>query len=492
MAGWRPAKYWLFEIMGSQLIQRLSRQKTIFFHPALIGLLFLFWIGSLFLSPQTACSADLTFREALDAMLGANESVRSARSEIERSQHEFKAARGLYFPKVSLSGRWTRIDDPIYIDLDPIRNLILTLHPAVPPQTVPPFKHKVQDESFWKSQLNTVWPVFTGGSISAANRAAEAGTREADAGLRRTVNSLTAELAQVYFAVRLADQVTAVRSEAVRALDRHLFEAQRLHQEGLIARAELLHAQVARTQADREDKAARRDQDLARTALANILATEEPVTAGTPLFMVSGIEPVEEFIDKSRSGHPVLEQLTAIRDKANENVRAKKAGHLPQVYLFGMRELHEGGLTVLDPSWAVGVGADLSLFEGFSRLNQVQAARRLEEKAELMLKKTERDLKTLVSSKYQELMKAREQFDALQASLALADENLRVRQRAFEEGLATSLEVVDARLTLSAIEVERLRSAYDFDVALARLLEASGRGDEFIHYLTQAATEVEK
>ena len=208
--------------------------------------------------------------------------------------------------------------------------------------------------------------------------------------------------------------------------------------------------------------------------------------------MIYEIEPLEQFLDRARSSHPALEQLAAIKDKAHQNVRAKKADYAPQVYLFGMRELHEDGLTVLDPAWAVGVGVNLTLFEGFARPSQVQAARRLEEQAELMAQKTARDLKTLISAKYQELMKAREQFDALQTSLVLAAENLRVRQRAFEEGLATSLDVVDARLSLSAMELQRLRSAYEFDVALAQLLEAGGRGKEFPHYLTRTGTEVEK
>ena len=52
-----------------------------------------------------------------------------------------------------------------------------------------------------------IWPVFTGGRITAANAAAEAGTREANAQFRRTTDTLVSDLVRVYFAVRLADQV---------------------------------------------------------------------------------------------------------------------------------------------------------------------------------------------------------------------------------------------------------------------------------------------
>jgi outer membrane protein TolC len=369
---------------------------------------------------------------------------------------------------------------------------MMALHPAVPSALVPSFKQQVQDDAYWKGQLNLVWPVFTGGRIIAANKAAEAGIRETDAKLRRTSESLTADLVRIYFSVRLADQVVRIRTEAKHVLDQHLFQARRLNREGFIAKTELLHAQVAQAQADRELKAARRDQELAQTALANLLAREEPVGAATPLFIVSDIPPVQTFIEHARNGHPGLDQLTAVKDRAHENVHAQKAAFSPQIYLFGMRELFEDDLTVLEPSWAAGIGVDVTLFEGFARNNRVQAARKLEEQAGLMHRKLDRDLATLVSSKYQELMKAREQFDALETSLALVDENLRARRRAFEEGLATSLDVVDAQLSLSVVSVERLRVVCDFDTALAQLLVASGRGYEFSHYLTESGLKVEK
>lgn len=439
-----------------------------------------------------AQAADLPFDQALKTMLSANESVKAAYSETERREYEAKAAQGLYFPKITLTGRATRIDDPIDLDLNSIRDVILSLHPAVPAAAVPSFKRQVQDDTFWKSQLNMIWPVFTGGRISAANKAAEAGSREAGAKLRRTTETLTSDLVRIYFAVRLADQVVRVRAEAKNALDQHLFEAHRMYAEGFIARTELLHAQVARAQADREFKAARRDLKLAHTALANLLSSDEPVTPTTPLFLVSALEPVDDFVKKARDTHPALEQLDAIKDQAHENLRAAKAAYAPEIYLFGMRELHENDLTALEPAWAVGAGLSFTLFDGLSRPNRINAAQKLEEQAGLMRQKLARDLETLVSTKYQELMKAGEQFDALQASMNFADENLRARRRAFEEGLATSLEVVDAQLSQSAAEVERLHAAYAFDLALAKLLEASGQGKAFPRYLAGAQMEVEK
>ncbi len=444
-------------------------------------------------TPAPAFSGEvLTFPQALEMMVTRNESVLSAASEVEQKEYEADAARGLNFPEVTLSSQYVRIDESIDLDLNPIRDVILALHPAVPPAAVPSFHETVQEDTFFKSQLNVTWPVFTGGKITAAQKAADAGIRESAAKLDQTRDTLTSELVKYYYAVRLADQVYQIRKQVVDVLDRHVFQARRLQEEGFIARTEVLHAQVARARAERERRASQRDLDLANIALANILAAETPVVPVSPLFLVPSVDPEASFIRQAREHHPAIARIEAVRDRAVENLKAARSERYPTVYLFGTRELYENDLTVLDPAWSIGAGVNVTLFDGGARAGKIAAAQKIEHQAEMMRQKIARDLETLVSSSYQEMMKAREQYDSLQSSVELAKENIRARNRSFEEGLATSLDVVDAQLSLSGIRVERLLAAYNFDVALARLLEACGRAAEFPQYLAGNMMEVER
>ncbi len=84
---------------------------------------------------------------------------------------------------------------------------------------------------------------------------------------------------------------------------------------------------------------------------------------------------------------------------------------------------------------------------------------------------------------------ALDEFESTKATLEFAEEYLRVRTRAFEEGLATSVEVIDAQLMMSKVKIAELSSAYSFDVALANLLEATGESNNFELYLTNQNTE---
>ncbi len=434
----------------------------------------------------------LGFAEALQRARGGNESILAARSEETQRQEERRAARGLYWPSVSFDPLYTHLGEEILLDLDPIRDVVLTLHPQVPPRLVPHFEETLFQQDMLRLPLTARWPLFTGGRITAANRAAEARLKDASAQTRQAEEGVLRALVKAYFGLRLALAEQAVRAEALAGLDRHLRDARRLEEEGLIAKAERLNAEVARAEAERQLERAGADVAIARAALANVLAADEPVgDPATPLFVLAELEPLERFQSEALARHPALARLAAQKDLASQAVAAQKGAYFPEVFAYGMYELRKADLSPIEPEWLAGVGARFELFDGGSRSKKVAAARAQQERVGLLDRKARRDLATLVERQYREAEKARDQWRSLEATRALADENLRARTRAFEEGLATSLEVVDARLAQARLRLERLAAAYAFENALAELLEASGQGDRFEELRARAgASEV--
>lgn len=442
--------------------------------------------GFLFWSPAEARAKELSFSQALDTLLKENEQVLAAGAAEEEKYYEQKAAEGLYWPKLTATARVTKINDPVILNLNPIRDVILKLHPTVPSQLIPSFEETLQNDEFVKAQVNMVWPIFTGGKIDAANKAAEADLEAAKNSFRITRQSMTAALVQYYFGYQLVKRVADVRKQALDAMTEHRRQAVRLEQEGFISHAERLHADVAWSDAEREYKASLRDVEIAQTALKNILAEKGTINPATPMFIINKIEPVDKFLADAEKNHPVTGRIAALKEMAHQNVRVEESEYYPDVYLFGMRELHEDDLTSMEPAWAAGVGVNVTLFDGFSRPNKVRAARKVEEQAALLEKKAVRDIQSLITTRYEQMLKARDSYYSLEKSIETARENLRARKKAFEEGFATSLDVVDAQLSLSAVQVERLKAAYEFDVALSRLLEAGGVGELFAGYLRRA------
>lgn len=421
-----------------------------------------------FLWLRGAASEPMSFEQALAAMKVRNEALMAAQDDIRQREAEQAAAKGLHYPTIDLEARQIGMDKPITIGIDPI-----------------PVRLKVQDAGFTEGNITVKVPLYAGGRIDAANRAAEARKSEAGAEARTTESQLVTELAQRYFGLCLAQRARDVQKLKVNTMGQHSYRARRLMEEGIIARVEFLNANVALENAKQELQAAEHDVAIVAEGLANIIVSADSVEPTTPLFVLREVEPRETFQGYVEEGHPITEMLVSKRDLAAQGIRAEQGASRPTLYLFGKHELFPDDLTMLDPEWAVGIGLQYTLFDGFQTRNKTEAARAVEQKVTHLLQKVRRDLKSLVLKRYEEMSKARDQYDALDASLELARENLRVRSRAFEEGLATSVEVVDATLSLARVQLGRHKAAYDLDLALFQLLEACGRSSRCIEYVAR-------
>jgi len=440
--------------------------------------------------PQGPAAA-LTFSEARARMLAANETARAAEESVIERRDERAAMKGFYWPRVELHAQATHLNDDITLDLNPIRDVINTLH-HLPSNLLPSFETTFQKQDHWLSSLVVTWPLYTGGKVQAANQAAALQLTDSEQARRQTAGALSTELVRRYFALRLAMRARDVRARVLEGLETHVSHAAALEREGQIARVERLHAEVSRRDAERQLRAAEHDVALARTALASLLSSDAPVDPASGLFIVSAVEPLDAFVARALENNPALARIDAQRGRAAEAVRAEKAGWLPTVATFGMRELHTDDLTIVSPTWAVGVNATFTLFDGMERGHRVAAARSREKRADLLRERARRDTATLVEQKYRAMEKARDDFESLDTTLELAAEVVRARTRAFEEGMGTSLEVVDARLVEQGLQLQRLAAAYACDVALAELLEAAGDSDRFEALRAQSGMDPEK
>ena len=458
-----------------------------------------------------AASHELGFDTALERMVLNNESLRAVSMEKRAREHDKAVARGLYMPKVKVNATYTRLDDDITVTeddfeitgidkeklvsgIEDVKNKLIGagLLPPTFKANLPGVSMTVQDEEFFQSNINASWPVYTGGRISAANRAAGIRVEEAGEKMTQTRAALTGEMVRRYYGLRLYMKIRDVRLEVLEGMEKHLHEAKILEQTGMISKAERLHAEVARSEALRLLKGAERDLSIAQTALKNTLCddTDEGIIPTSPLFLTRNVGVLSELKRSAIANNPMLKRVTSKQELAEQNVRKEKAGMLPEVFLFGTREIYSNALSAQAPDWVVGVGMNISIFEGMAVKNRISAARDLRTQVDWVHSKAERDIQTLTEKSYHEVMKNMEQYDALGDSIALAREALRVQTRAFEEGYATSMDVVDARMTLSGVKIKQLTAVYYFDVALCDLLEAGGISQQFNQYRSDENVEV--
>ena len=88
------------------------------------------------------------------------------------------------------------------------------------------------------------------------------------------------------------------------------------------------------------------------------------------------------------------------------------------------------------------------------------------------------------------MQQAQDNVRALNTTIELSEELVRMRKKAFTEGMATSTEVIDAETMLSKVKVARLAAYYEYDVALMNLLALCGTPEQFSRYASTIPTSL--
>ena len=164
-------------------------------------------------------------------------------------------------------------------------------------------------------------------------------------------------------------------------------------------------------------------------------------------------------------------------------MRLQRADFYPQVVAMGGGTFYNYQVSKLIPRWAVGVGVNFKIFNGLNREYKYSAAKQTARRVETLEVKAANDISVLIESLYAQMDNYRNQMNSIDASMAFAKEYLKAKNAAFLEGMSSSSDLVDAELNLARVRIERMQVAYNYDVALARLLEAAGISDEFLSYM---------
>ncbi|EGQ7706385.1 TolC family protein [Vibrio cholerae] len=441
-----------------------------------------------------AHAAPLSFQEAWDLLQQQNNSLAAQRANVERYAHLKDATQNLNLPSVSVGANFTRLDQDVTLSgkqivdsaggIDP--NLIASLSPSLLPLVthLGAAKSTITERDIFTSSIRAIWPIFTGGRITAAQDAAAGKEDEAQSQLAMEIQARYEDLAKYYFSVVLAKEVLATRIAVEEGLTQHRDNALKLEQQGQIAHVERLQADASLDKAKVERKKAQKTLDIAQSALTQILGATETVEPSGMLFINTSLPPMHAFIEQTLNTYPGLSLLDAKEKQASSLIKAEQGKYYPEVYLYGDYSLHEDDslASQMKPDWLVGVGVNIPLIENSGRSEQVKAANSAVNQVRYLKAQAKQDLSVLVEKTYLEAEQALEEVTGLNSSLNLAQENLRLRQKAFSQGLSTSVDVVDAELYLASIRTQQSLASFNYLISLNKLLALSSEMSSFSTY----------
>ena len=453
-------------------------------------------IASMLLGTMTSpgYAAPLTFSEAWQILQENNNSLAAQQANVERYQHLQNSTSSLNLPSITLGANYTHLDSDVTINGEQFADSLSgvpSIGLPVPPQIISALggiTSTITEQDIFSSSIRAVWPIFTGGRITAAQNAAEGKSEEAQSQLLMERQARYEDLSKYYFSVILAEDVVKTRQAVEAGLTQHRDFAIKLEQQGQIARVERLQADASLDKAIVERTKAQNDLKIAQLALTQILGQSESVEPSEQLFINKNLPHMDVFIDQTLMTYPGLKILDAKEKQASSLIKAEKGKYYPEVYLYGDYSLYEDDslASEMKPDWLVGIGVNVPLLDTSGRSDKVAAAHSAVSQVQYLKSQAKQDLTVLVQKTYLEANQAIEEVQGLNSSLALAQENLLLRKKAFTQGLSNSLEVVDAELYLASIKTQQSAARFKYLISLNKLLALTSEMNAYSSYLTSS------
>jgi outer membrane protein TolC len=457
--------------------------------------------------PATA-STDTIAIALSDAIAHAtdrSEEVRLARSQVELARGQVRSARSAAMPQLDANIAYTRtfaspfqvgtptLPDSLRFSPDPtapIEQRVSYLEDRVPTAGLGglgalfgnlPFGQ----ENAYTFSLSGSQPLYSGGRVGAALDIAGEYEDAARLTLREELAEIELQVRNAYYRARLAQELETIAQAAVEQAERFLNEERLRLRAGTASELEVLRAEVALENLRPQLVQARNAASLALLELKRLtdIPLRQPIRLTTPLEPPGATELARPAIDPQllvarRAAIQAAERQVEIRER---QVRIARGAFLPSVDLsfnYGRQVFPAQPLQLGNQLWRTDatatIGVRVPIFSGFRRSAEVQLARIELERERLRVAQ----LRETVQLQYEQAIGERERAAA---TIAARQRTVHQAQRVhdltvlrYERGLATQLEVADARLALLQARTNLAQAITDFYIADASVTRAVG------------------
>jgi outer membrane protein len=447
------------------------------------------------LNRELGVAGGLTSTELAKRALETSYDLSARRQELLAAAAEADRALLGYLPELTVAASYTRVSD---LGTENLGNVVVA-----PGDPQGPLPANAQLANFpieirgvlnqWALQANLLVPVSDYFLRVAPARSAAEHAERAAASNTETARARVATDARVaYYSWVRAVLGIAVAEQALEDARAHLSDARVAVQAGSASAADVLRleSQVARSElllvSARSLAAVSEEQVRAQLhdTRENALAIAEDVREASPeRSEISQVAHLPELLRQAYRDRPELKTLNENASSLSLRARAERAGYAPRLDALA-------GATYANPNprqfpprdefrgtWQAGVRlswniTDIASARLRARSTEARSAAALNDRAALADR-----IRVEVRSAAQSVDDSHIALDTTQRSQDAAEESYRVRRLQYQNGRATTVEMLDAETDLTRARLERLNAEVDARVAQVRLDYAVGRAN---------------
>jgi outer membrane protein TolC len=423
--------------------------------------------AALLLAPAgRAAAREMTLEECVTRTLDVTPRVLDKAEGINRAEGGVEEARSGFLPNLSIGGMYNFAEKT------------QTVQFPGPDGTPQEFELDFTLDYAFSATLTQ--PIYTGGAVSSSYKISKYARDIAEADLEATESNVTLAVLVQFYGVLAAREAIVVAEEAIRNAEEHYAVTQARYNAGEVSEYDMMRAEVAVVNLRPTLIRARNQLEVSELALKNYMMMEPEAEIdfiGVLEEMDYSVDPAEA-VRAAFENRPEMRILGSQAEIAHESVTLAKSGWRPAFALQGSYDIRSNELSLSGDSWQDSYAGYLVLswavFDGLRTRAQVSQAHTAVRQADLAIEDLKRAIELEVRSALLDAEAARETLRSQERNVETAQRGLDIVNERYATGLATSLEVIDARLAFITAQQNRISALFDFNVSTARLMRAVG------------------
>ena len=397
--------------------------------------------------------------------------ILAARARVDRASGFLLEADSMSGPKItaSLSGLFRENDVNVPVNITGLQ----------------PFSVKVSDKNIYEAALSLTQIIYSGGTVSANRHAARLAKEAAEAEETRVRQTVTNGVRLAYINTQRARAKETLAQEALFMAKQHLIKAEQLFKSGVAAKSDILRTKVSVAEAEMNCIKAKNAVKISITALEQAVGSpicesdkilyEESGDFERSQILETKNTAIDDYLDYAYKNRKELATYTILHEKAQKTALAARGKMLPQAAF-------EGSFSSLDSSffpneneeWKVAFKTWWTIYDSKEAQGKIRQARAQAQEFTALLDNMRNSVKMEVTKARLNLDSASSCVDMSEARLASANEDYRIADRRYTEGVGTNIELQDARLALVGSKTDYIDAIFDTKAAMADLAFALG------------------
>lgn len=424
----------------------------------------------------------LTLEESKQLALQNNAKSKNSKLEIEASHQIQKSAFTNYFPNISAGGFvWNAQKSlmememkggnlPVY-DGNPVNLLNPTQFAYFPSSTIGLLKKGTI------VYINVIQPIFTGGRIIYGNKLASLGEDVSELKNKMTEDEILLKTEEQYWLIVSLEEKFRTINKYEELLNRLLLQVEDAYKSGIVMKNDVLKVKLKLSEVQLNKSKLENGRKLAAMAFCQHIG----ISYDSSLVFKDELEisdlPQSYFVDKNEALRKRVEYSLLEKSVEAEELQTKmkRGEYLPQAAI-GISEMYMKFDESKDRTFGMVYGTvSIPISGWWSGSYELQERNIKEEIAENNFKNNSELLLLQIEKAWQDLNDAYKQYLLSKESKTQAEENFKVNEDSYKNGISTVSDLLEAQALLQQTQDQLTEAKANYIVKKTTYLQVTGR-----------------